>query len=167
MNEQLAIKRSMQLQNLFGNAGSGKDLLNQEPKVYRAVSTRFSLFCSLSCMPARLASSAAVSGPPEIIFTRLSSRLRDECRSTGSSSIVVLATFSYGVEVLASSAWPVQLTPRTVGTWTHHYSHSYIVAFRTLETPTPTSIRVPPCCDVPKPTVRLSSRNPFSTFAFM
>lgn len=33
MNEQLAIKRSMQLQSLFGNVGSSKDLLGDEPKV--------------------------------------------------------------------------------------------------------------------------------------
>ena len=33
MNEQLAIKRSMQLMSLFGNIGSSKELLNEEPQV--------------------------------------------------------------------------------------------------------------------------------------
>lgn len=33
MNEQLAIKRSLQMQSLFGSAGSSKDLLNEEPDV--------------------------------------------------------------------------------------------------------------------------------------
>lgn len=33
MNEQLAIKRSMQLMNLFGTIGSSKELLNEEPQV--------------------------------------------------------------------------------------------------------------------------------------
>lgn len=33
MNEQLAIKRSMQLMSLFGSTTSSKDLLNMEPNV--------------------------------------------------------------------------------------------------------------------------------------
>ena len=33
MNEQLAIKRSMQLMSLFGSTSSSKDLLNIEPDV--------------------------------------------------------------------------------------------------------------------------------------
>lgn len=33
MNEQLAIKRSMQLMSLFGGGNSSKDLLNIEPDV--------------------------------------------------------------------------------------------------------------------------------------
>lgn len=33
MNEQLAIKRSMQLMSLFGTANSSKDLLDVEPNV--------------------------------------------------------------------------------------------------------------------------------------
>jgi len=33
MNEQLAIKRSMQLMSLFGGGNSSKDLLNLEPDV--------------------------------------------------------------------------------------------------------------------------------------
>lgn len=58
MNEQLAIKRSMQLMSLFGGANSSKDLLNLEPDVRCGLSTkqskRYCFVSSQELFPPRL-----------------------------------------------------------------------------------------------------------------
>ncbi len=59
MNEQLAIKRSMQLMSLFGGGNSCKDLLNLEPDVRILEATQKQLYglLWLHCHP-----------PPPLLF---------------------------------------------------------------------------------------------------